>query len=115
VSTPRTFWVDENLPPQLAKALAARGGIAAVHFRDLPLLEAADRDIFFRARTAGATIVTKDEDFPLLVGQLGTPPQIVWVRLGNSSTRLLLRAFDMHHDSLIELLDSGVPLVSVQA
>jgi predicted nuclease of predicted toxin-antitoxin system len=114
VSKPRTFWIDENLPRRLARALGEKDGAAAAHFRDLSLVEVPDRDIFFRARTVEATIVSKDEDFPLLVAKHGKPPQIVWVRIGNTSTRSLLQTFDMHYDSLQRLLDSGAPVVVIR-
>src|SRR2546422_6085470 len=39
------------------------------------------------ARDHGLVIVTKDENFHRLSVLLGPPPKVMWVRLGNCSTR----------------------------
>jgi predicted nuclease of predicted toxin-antitoxin system len=39
------------------------------------------------AEREGYTIVTKDSDFTDLSSLRGAPPKVIWVRIGNSSTR----------------------------
>lgn len=38
------------------------------------------------ARANGCTIVTKDSDFNDLAALRGSPPKVVWLRLGNCTT-----------------------------
>ena len=45
--------------------------------RDLGLRDAKDPVIFKAARDAGVVIMSKDEDFRLLVERLGPPPQVL--------------------------------------
>ena len=54
-------------------------GLDAVHVEELGLLRARDPVIFAQARSADrlVVIVTKDDDFPKLLGQHGSPPQVV--------------------------------------
>ncbi len=69
-----------------------------------------DAELWSRAGQAGFLLVTKDGDFHRLSVMLGPPPKVIWVRLGNCTTReileLLLRERDtiarFHEDS-----DSG--------
>ena len=39
------------------------------------------------AREHGCLLVTKDEDFHRLSILLGSPPKVVWIRLGNCATK----------------------------
>jgi predicted nuclease of predicted toxin-antitoxin system len=45
--------------------------------------EASDLDVWKFARDNALTIVTKDSDFNDLVAFRGTPPRVIWLRLGN--------------------------------
>jgi predicted nuclease of predicted toxin-antitoxin system len=63
--------------------------IDAQAVRDLGLRDAKDHVIFEAARTANAIIMSKDEDFRLLVERLGPPPQVLWVTCGNTSNERL--------------------------
>jgi predicted nuclease of predicted toxin-antitoxin system len=53
--------------------------VSAIAVRELGLQSATDAQIFFAARQAGATIITKDQDFVRLLERHGAPPQIIWV------------------------------------
>src|SRR6266498_3587305 len=48
---------------------------------------AADPEIWFHARTHGFIVVTKDKDIAEFAVLKGSPPKIVWLRMGNCSTR----------------------------
>ena len=109
-----TFWVDENLPLALAAWLASREGCKGEHFRSLGFQESPDRDVFLRARGAGAIVVTKDEDFANLVTTLGGPPQVIWVRTGNVRTLALLDLFNSRFDSIMKHLTAGAPLIGLE-
>lgn len=62
------FVVDAQLPPALVAWLVSQGH-DAVHVFELDLTRAADSTIWEHARESGAIIITKDEDFAVLVGQ----------------------------------------------
>lgn len=76
---------DEHLSPRLVRKLAdVYPGSAHVH--DLDLGRSEDRMVWEHARDHGCTIVSKDADFTHLAFSLGSPPQVIWLRLGNCTT-----------------------------
>ena len=83
------FWVDAQLPPQLADWLATEFHIEAKSLRDLGLRDAADFEIFQQARHPGMILISKDSDFVDLVSRFGQPPQLLWVTCGNVINRRL--------------------------
>ncbi len=88
-----TIWLDAHLPPAIASWLTTTFGVPAVAVRDLGLGHAQDPSIFDAARAVGAVVMTKDSDFAELVQRLGPPPQVLWLRCGNTTNanlRLLL-------------------------
>jgi len=77
--------LDENLPPTLARTLAADyPGSAHVHDRDFG--SASDSTIWEYARKEGFTIVSKDSDYEELSMMKGAPPKLIWLRTGNCTT-----------------------------
>ena len=70
--------------------------------RELGLRDASDPEIFRRARAANAVVMTKDRDFIRLLDEQGPPPQVIWLRLGNSS------------NAALQLLRSGEPWVEIR-
>jgi predicted nuclease of predicted toxin-antitoxin system len=82
------FLVDAQLPPALARFLVEEGH-EAVAVRELALRNADDEVIWQCAKRDGFIIVTKDEDFARMVWQFGPPPQILWLRIGNATNRVL--------------------------
>ena len=72
----------------MARWLNQQFGVDAVAVRDLGMLQAKDGDIF-KARAAGAVVVTKDRDFVALLEAHGSPPQVVWITCGNTSNARL--------------------------
>ena len=111
---PRTFWIDENLPPALAQWFSWQEGLRGEHLRQLGMQEMLDQEIYLRAREAAAVIVTKDDDFSNLVATLGPPPQIIWVQTGNLGTAALIELFNTRLDVLLSHLDAGAPLVALK-
>ena len=57
--------------------------------RQLSLENRTDREIWNFARDNNYTIVTFDSDFNELSTLLGPPPKVIWLRLGNTSTKYL--------------------------
>ena len=81
--------------------------------RELGLRDAKDREIFLAAREAGAVVLTKDSDFVLLLEQLGPPPQILWLTLGNTSNARLREVLAKSFQAVQGLLLQGEPLVEI--
>jgi predicted nuclease of predicted toxin-antitoxin system len=107
------LWVDAQISPSVARWIHDTFGVEASTLKELGLRDAEDLDIFFAARAAGATVMTKDEDFADLVLRHGPPPQIVWIRSGNTSTTKLRQILAVHWTVVQSLLDGGESLVEV--
>jgi predicted nuclease of predicted toxin-antitoxin system len=75
------FLVDAQLPPALARCLAAAGH-EAEHVAEAGLGDAQDEAIWEHAVRAGSVIVSKDSDFAgrTILGQGGPP--VVWISCG---------------------------------
>jgi predicted nuclease of predicted toxin-antitoxin system len=104
--------VDNQLPEALAVFLTANG-IEARHVRRFGLGAAPDADVWAFARKEGFGIVTADDDFQHLAARYGTPPQVVWVRLGNLRKPALLAAFQAVLPELMTGLEDGAPVIEV--
>jgi predicted nuclease of predicted toxin-antitoxin system len=57
------YWVDAQLPPQLAKWLPDTFKVEAYALRDLNLRDAEDAEIFEKAHQDGIVIISKDSNF----------------------------------------------------
>lgn len=108
-----TIWLDAHLPPAVAPWLAATFGVTALAVRDLGLRHAQDSPIFDAARAAGAVLMTKDSDFAELVRRHGPPPQVVWLRCGNTSNAALLTLLSAEFPDALARLAAGEPLVEL--
>jgi predicted nuclease of predicted toxin-antitoxin system len=87
--------------------------VSAIAVRELGLQSATDAQIFFAARQAGATIITKDQDFVRLLERHGAPPQIIWVTCGNTSNVRLRQVLAKSFGPACDLLGAGEPLVEI--
>jgi predicted nuclease of predicted toxin-antitoxin system len=76
---------DENLAPRLVAALADLYP-GSVHLRDCGLRGASDTEVWQYALENGFAIVSKDSDFSQRSFLLGSPPKVIWLRIGNCTT-----------------------------
>ena len=106
------FMVDAQLPPALARWLAANGHEAA-HVGDLGMQAASDSAIWDRALASAAAIVTKDEDFAQRKVLTAAGPVVVWIRLPNTRRRDLLVWFETILPDVLAALERGETLVEV--
>lgn len=106
------FLVDAQLPPALARMIAAKG-FQAEHVYDLGFGEAEDSTVWDYAKRENAVIVTKDEDFILIASIRPDGPAIVWVRLGNTTKQALLRWFEPLFPAIVSALENGDKLVEL--
>ncbi len=77
---------DENLSPKLVEWLADLAP-GSTHVGKLALARASDSEIWDVALREGLAIVTKDFDFAERALLEPRPPKIVWLQVGNCSTR----------------------------
>jgi predicted nuclease of predicted toxin-antitoxin system len=75
--------LDENLSERLLPLLSHRFPDSS-HVRLLSLGGADDPVIWERARSEGALLVTKDEDFLRLSVTRGFPPKVICLAIGNA-------------------------------
>jgi len=110
-----TIWLDAHLPPSVAPWLEATFRMGCVPVRDLSLRDALDPPIFEAARAAGAVMMTKDADFAEMVTRLGPPPQVLWLRCGNTSNAALRELLVRELPAALARLATGDPLIEVGA
>lgn len=106
------FLIDAQLPPALARWLAAHGQ-GASHVADLGMQSASDAAIWDHAMGEGAVIVTKDEDFAQRKVLSLSGPAVVWVRLPNTRRRDLLVWFEAVLPDILAALERGETLVEI--
>lgn len=77
--------LDENLSPRLT-ALIGDLYPGSCHVEDCGLLNAPDEEVWRFAAENGFAIVSKDSDFSELSALHGSPPKVIWLRVGNCTT-----------------------------
>lgn len=107
------FLVDNQLPAALAAWLRERGHDAE-HVLDVGLAQAKDTPVWRQAHERGAVVITKDEDFAERVRRGRPGPQVVWLRLGNSTKRELFAWLDPLLPIAVRQLERGERLVEVR-
>jgi predicted nuclease of predicted toxin-antitoxin system len=106
------FLVDAQLPPALARWLAAKGHMAE-HVADRGMQAASNAAIWDYALLAGVTIVTKDEDFAQRKVLADNGPVVLWIRLPNTRRRDLLAWFEAVLPDVLAALERGETLIEV--
>ncbi len=107
------FLIDAQLPPALARHLAALGH-GAEHVGDVGLLTASDERIWDHAAATGAALVTKDEDFVTMraLDKRGSPA-VIWVRIGNTTKQALIARFAIVFTEIVDALERGETVVQI--
>ena len=82
---------DHNLSPRLIERLADLYP-GARHVAAVGLERATDAEVWAYAGAHGCAIVTKDADFTDTAVLRGSPPKVIWLRLGNCTTGGVERA-----------------------
>ena len=93
--------LDHNLSPKLIVKL---GDIFEDigHIEHFGMSESEDRDVWEFARRHDYTIITKDSDFHDMSILRGPPPQLIWLRCGNSSTIMIEKLIREHLTQIVE-------------
>jgi predicted nuclease of predicted toxin-antitoxin system len=95
---------DQNLSYKLVRSFSDEFPGSA-HVRDLGLASALDTEVWEYAKRLGFTIVSKDTDFSQRGFLFGPPPKVVWIRLGNCSTKEIE---DVLHSYATEIRQFGL-------
>jgi predicted nuclease of predicted toxin-antitoxin system len=98
--------LDENLSPRLVAAVDDLYP-GSRHIEDCGLISAPDDDIWNYARTNGFAIVTKDSDYSERSVLEGFPPKVIWLRIGNCTTKRALAALRNHAEQIDRFGGSG--------
>jgi predicted nuclease of predicted toxin-antitoxin system len=77
--------LDENLSSRLT-ALIGDLYPGSRHVEDCELLNALDEEVWRFAAENEFAIVSKDSDFSDLSALHGSPPKVIWLRVGNCTT-----------------------------
>ncbi len=94
---------DQNISFKIAGRLADLYP-ESVHVRDLDMERSDDREVWDYARDNGFAIASKDEDFHQLSFLYGAPPKVIWLKLGNCTTRDIEQAFREGHSIVVRFL-----------
>jgi predicted nuclease of predicted toxin-antitoxin system len=101
-----------QLPATLVRWLQNRD-CAAVHVLDLGLSQTTDANLWLHAARTGAVLITKDEDFSPMTLLRPEPVSVVWLRIGNCRTPVLLAKLERAWPDISAQLDAGARLVEV--
>lgn len=80
--------IDQNISFKICKLLADLDS-EITHVRQVSLEESLDGEIWTFAKFGKFTIVTMDADFAELAAVHGSPPKVVWLRIGNQPTQIV--------------------------
>ncbi len=107
------FLVDAQLPPALAKWIADKGYSASA-FRDQGLRNSDDVSIVNFSTASDWVVVTKDEN--IVERALGRKdgPRVVWLRIGNSTNRVLFAWLESLWSEVIRQLEQGQRVIEVR-
>ena len=94
--------IDENLPASIARILP----VDSSHATDVAE-RPSDHQLWQHAHSNGWNILTRDTDFFNRIMLEGSPPKVIWVRLGNIRKRDL--EFKLLHlwPSIVKLLEDA--------
>ncbi|RKU24669.1 hypothetical protein C6497_17265 [Candidatus Poribacteria bacterium] len=68
---------------------------------------------FWAARERKAVVMTKDYDFVELLYQLGPPPQLIWIRCGNTSNAQVRKILLQNFPKILLFLEEGKSLIEI--
>ena len=91
--------LDQNISRKLVPTLS---GVfpGTSHVFTLDLHTASDEEVWDYAAAREFTIVTQDSDFSERIAVYGHPPKVIWLRVGNTSTRAIESLLLMHKDDI---------------
>lgn len=95
--------LDQNISFRVIKGIQDLFPLAR-QVRELGIENYSDRKIWEFAKKEDYSIVTFDSDFYDLNLVLGTPPKIIWLRIGNATTDDIIQLFRQNSKLIKEFL-----------
>lgn len=92
---------DHNLSPRLVERLADLHP-NSTHVYLIGLDRATDVEVWAYAHANDCVIVTKDTDFNDMSVMYGSPPKVIWLRLGTCSTDEVEQVLRRAHQEIVE-------------
>jgi predicted nuclease of predicted toxin-antitoxin system len=77
------------------------------------MLSATDRQIWDEAVAQSAVLVTKDRDFSVQRAARTDGPTIVWIRIGNTGNRELVRQIRQALPEIVEAIKRGEAVIEL--
>lgn len=94
---------DQNISYRILKEVSADFP-KCKQVREVGLEGKTDREIWNWAKQNGFTIVTFDSDFVDLSILLKSPPKVLWLRLGNTSTKSIAQTLLSRKSEILDFL-----------
>ena len=107
------FLVDNQLPAALARYLRS-SGFDCQHVLETGLGDADDASICKYAWSEERVIISKDEDFFYFAKQPEANIRLIWVRLGNCRTAMLLETFKTAWPQIEAALKAGDRVIEIR-
>lgn len=107
------FIIDNQLPPALVRWLGDKGH-QAEHVFPMGLSEADDAQIWITAASQAAIVVTKDADFAGRRLNSVAGPTVLWLRIGNAATSVLLSWLELRWPETSSALESDLSVIEVR-
>ena len=107
------FLVDAQLPPSLARWIAAHAHEAS-HVFDIAMHTASDAAIWVHAASEDRVLITKDEDFVDRWLLSEAPIALVWVRKANCSNEALMTWLEPLWSDTVKRLEQGERLIELR-
>ncbi len=110
------FWIDNNLPPKMAKWLIDDFNVSAKSFLELGFQTMDDKEVFKLATIKINTIIitTKDIDFIKLSNLEIKTPKILYLNVGNiSNKKLKIIIYKSFKDVIKTFLKTNESLVEI--
>ncbi len=105
--------LDENISWKL-KFLIEDYFDQIIHIKDIARWRLSDREIWNYARDNDFVILTYDADFQYLSTLYGSPPKVIWLRIGNSSKKTIANLIASKIEQLNKLIaDNSINLVEL--
>lgn len=97
---------DQNISFKIEKKIASFFS-KSKQVRSLNLENASDSEIWEYAKNNKYTIVTFDADFSDIANIKGNPPKIIWLRLGNTTTKNIVEILKKHQALISDFIQNS--------
>jgi len=97
---------DQNISYKVA-LIANEHFLGSVHVGKVGLTTASDKEIIDYAINNNYTIVSKDSDFLDYVSFNGSPPKVIILKTGNTSTDYLINLFNRNKQTIKEFISDS--------